>query len=484
MEAGPDPLEKRPNILMIFPDQWRGDWVHAISGIPVRTPNIDDMVARGVSFGRTWTPCPICAPARACLALGRSYDASPVRHNKDNLPLDQKTFYRLLLDSGYRVANLGKSDLLKQAHSWGADGRHIVDDRDGMAEIGFSDGFDSAGKHDSINAAEKGCIDPYTDMLKSQGLIDDYVRDFEGRSLTSHEPVPLSDWLEGRWVEPVQAYTNIEPVEIPKDAYSDNFIGQAALDILKKFDGEDPWFTIVNFPGPHEPMDITPEMADAWRDAELPYPVGCHHPDETLVRNIRRHYAAMIENIDRWIGAFVDQLKAQGQFDNTVIVFASDHGEMLGDRNLWQKEVPFEPAVQVPLVVSGVGVVPRGNLPDTPANFIDLPPTYLRMAGVAVPKEYSGYDLGPFLCGDDQMPRQDTQTGLGSWRAVTDGRYKLIVGLDETVPQVEIQFGQFDHSLPEPGKLYDLQKDPHELTNLWDEEKGIRDRLLTLMPKS
>lgn len=469
---------------MIFPDQWRGDWVHGVSGINVRTPNIDAMIERGVSFGRTWTPCPICAPARACMALGRSYDASPVRHNKDNLPLNQKTFYRLLLDSGYRVANLGKSDLLKQAHSWGADGRHILNNVDGMAEIGFSDGFDSAGKHDSINAAEKGCIDPYTDMLNSRGLIDEYVRDFEDRSLTSHQPVPLSDWLEGRWFEPVQAYTNIEPVEIPEDAYSDNFIGQATLDILRKFDGEDPWFTIVNFPGPHEPMDITPEMADAWRDAELPYPVGCQHPDELLVQNIRRHYAAMIENIDRWIGIFVDQLKAQGQYENTLIVFASDHGEMLGDRNLWQKEVPFEPAVHVPLVISGAGVVARGHLPETTASLIDLPPTYLRMAGVPIPGEYSGFDLGSFLNGGDQPPRQHTQTGLGAWRAVTDGRYKLIVGLDESVPQVEIQFGQFDHSLPEPGKLYDLKNDPDELTNLWAKENDVRDRLLALMPKS
>ena len=483
MNPAPGRSDKRPNILMIFPDQWRGDWVHAISGIPVRTPNIDDMVARGVSFGRTWTPCPICAPARACLALGRSYDASPVRHNRDNLPLNQKTFYRLLLDSGYRVANLGKSDLLKQAHSWGADGRHVEDDVDRMAEIGFSDGFDSAGKHDSINAAEKGCIDPYTDMLKSNGLIDAYVRDFEARSLTSHQPVPLSDWLEGRWHEPVQAYTNIEPVDIPEAAYSDNFIGQSALDILTKFDGDDPWFTIVNFPGPHEPMDVTPEMAEQWKDAELPYPVGCHHPDKSLVRNIRRHYAAMMENIDRWIGLFVDQLKAQNQFENTLIVFASDHGEMLGDRNLWQKEVPFEPSVQVPLVISGAGVIPRGNRPNAPASLIDLPPTFLRLAGIQIPKDYSGYDLGPFLCGSDKLPRQHTQTGLGSWRAVTDGRYKLIVGLDETVPQVEIQFGQFDHDLPEPGLLFDLKNDPHELTNLWDKEESVRERLLGLMPE-
>jgi len=476
-------VAKRPNILMIFPDQWRGDWVHSVSGIPVRTPNIDDLVASGVSFGRTWTPCPICAPARACLATGRHYDASPVRHNMDELPLGQKTFYLSLLESGYRVANLGKSDLLKGAQSWGPDGRHRINEIDRMAAIGFSDGFDSAGKHDSINAANNGCNDPYTDMLSSRHLIDDYLRDYENRKLKSHPMVPLSEWLDGSWFDPPQAYTNVEPVDIPDDAYSDNFIGNATLDTLKNLTNDEPWFIIANFPGPHEPMDITKQMAVGWTDVDLPLPVGCHHPDIELVKTIRRHYAAMMENIDTWIGRFVDQLKKQGNYENTLIVFASDHGEMLGDRNLWQKEVPFEPAVHVPLVISGPGVVQRGNLPNAVGSLIDLPPTFLKLAGVPIPDDYSGHDMSAYLSGDADTPRHYTQTGLGSWRAVTDGRYKLFVGLDDTIPQVEIQFGKFDGSLCDHGQLYDLQNDPNELSNLWDQEVTIREKLLALLPE-
>jgi len=477
--AGADrPLENRPNILVILPDQWRGDWVHGMTGVPVRTPNIDRLIAGGVSFRRAWTPSPICSPARACLALGRDYDASPVRHNRDNLPPDARTFYRLLLDSGYRVANIGKSDLLKQARDWGVDGRHQAGGVDRMAAIGFSDGFDSAGKHDSIDAVALGCVDPYTDMLRSRGLVGAYIDDFRSRSLTSHPQVPLSDWLDGRWYEPVDAYTNTDPTDLPDDAYGDNFIGQAALRFLEGFDGREPWFMIVNFPGPHEPMDITPAMADRFQHANLPDPVGCHHPDPSLVRGIRRNYAAMIGNIDHWVGRLVDQLRAQGRLDRTLVVFSSDHGEMLGDRNLWQKEVPFEPSVNVPLVLSGFGVVRRGTMTFAPASLTDLPPTFLRMAGVPVPEDFSGHDLGPYLAGRAAVPRSYMTAGLGSWRAVSDGRFKLIVGLDVSVPQVEIQFGHFDGSSLDDGQLFDLHRDPHELTNLWSTQASIRDRLL------
>ncbi len=113
----------------------------------------------------------------------------------------------------------------------------------------------------------------------------------------------------------------------------------------------------------------------------------------------------------------------------------------------------------------------------------DLPPTFLRLAGVPIPDDYSGYDLSSFLSGDEDPPSQFTYSGLGSWRAVTDGRYKLIIGLDETVPQVEIQFGRFDRGLSEPGKLFDLKNDPHELTNLWAKEEFVRESLLALITR-
>ncbi len=117
-------------------------------------------------------------------------------------------------------------------------------------------------------------------------------------------------------------------------------------------------------------------------------------------------------------------------------------------------------------------------MPCAPASLTDLPPTFLRLAGVPVPEDFSGHDLVPFLAGRAAAPRSYMTAGLGSWRAVGDGRFKLIVGLDVSIPQSEIQFGQFDAGSLDDGQLFDLHRDPHELTNLWSTQTSIRDRLL------
>lgn len=94
----------RPSILMLFPDQWRGDWLGAISEPPLRTPNLDALIARGISFGRAWTPSPLCAPARSCFATARNYGRAPVANNAMDNPPETPTFYARLRDGGCRLA--------------------------------------------------------------------------------------------------------------------------------------------------------------------------------------------------------------------------------------------------------------------------------------------------------------------------------------------------------------------------------------------
>ena len=127
----------RPNILFLFPDQLRHDFVEpADSGIPVRTPNIKKLAAAGVLFTEAVTPAPLCAPARACLASGLEYDRCRVPSNRESYPLDQATFYRLMRASGYHVMGCGKFDLHKPELDWGLDGKRLIRD------WGFSDGVD------------------------------------------------------------------------------------------------------------------------------------------------------------------------------------------------------------------------------------------------------------------------------------------------------------------------------------------------------
>lgn len=467
-----------PNILLVFPDQWRGDWVGAISDLPLCTPNVDALLARGTGFARAWTPSPLCAPARSCLATGQAYGRAPVMDNFTATPLDRPTLYGKLREAGYQVASIGKSDLLKSGLGWGGDGRHMLDGEDRMAMLGFSHGADSAGKHDSVKAADRGLAEPYTAALRKAGMLELYVADMKKRSAVPDAIRTLAQSLTAL-DDPPDAYRNTAESVLPEALYLDNFIGQAALNQLSTFDTGQPWFAMVNFAGPHEPMDITMAMEERWRDVVFPTPDGAANP--TLHLDIRRRYAAMMEVIDGWLGRFVAHLEASGQAENTVVVFASDHGEMLGDRNLWQKQVPFEPSVHVPLILAGPGIAVRGIAGGAPANLLDLVPTFLHWAGAEPLPGADGHDLAAWLAESESCEGQgsrDAASGLGAWRAITDGRQKLVVGLDLSVPQGRLQLGRFDPACLERGALYDLDADPFEQTDLWDSEPGIRDELL------
>lgn len=470
---------------MLFPDQWRGDWIGGYADMPLRTPNIDRLVERGVGFRKAWTPSPLCAPARSCLAFDTAYDRAPVRNNTMDNPIDGTTFYKALRDAGYQVANIGKSDLLKGGDTWGTDGRHVVDGVDRMAALGFSHGFDSSGKHAAEKAAAGTCNEPYARYLSDQGLAETFVADYSSRKVAVASRPPLCEWLSERQSDPPAAYANTTPTPLPDEAYNDNYVGRSALSQINAFERDSPWFMIVNFPGPHEPMDVTERMARDWADTDLPLPaLRSNGDDEARQLEIRRRYAAMLENIDGWLGRYLETLDAAGELENTVVVFASDHGEMLGDRNVWKKQVPFEPSVHVPMVLAGPGIQARGWVDEGPANLLDLPATFIRFAEVEAPASWEGFDLLPYLQGISSYPRTTSVSGLGPWRAITDGRHKLVVGMDDTIFQEDLQYQAFDSACLANGELFDLANDPHEQQNLWAKCPAIRDALLAQLEAS
>jgi len=123
---------KRPNILLIFPDEHRFDWTSLNSELDVRMPNLAALAKNGVAFRDTIVASPLCAPSRACLASGKEYHRCGVRDNGDDYPVGQTTFYSLLRDAGYHVMGCGKLDLHKASYTWGLDGKHL------FAGVGFS----------------------------------------------------------------------------------------------------------------------------------------------------------------------------------------------------------------------------------------------------------------------------------------------------------------------------------------------------------
>lgn len=415
-----------PNILFFFPDQQRYDWTGLNADLPLRTPHFNQLAGRGTVFTKAWCSSPLCAPSRACVASGRRYDRCGVPDNSRNYPLDQVTYFQRLQEAGYHVAGVGKFDLHKDTTDpdnlwWKLDGS-----RD-LAAWGFTEGIDNEGKFDGSGSYRKhgGPRGPYLEFLARRGLADTYVQEH----------------AEAR--QHMDAYTTA----LPEDAYCDNWVAGNGLDMLQGFSADKPWHLVVNFTGPHNPMDVTTSMRQRWQDVSFPEP---HENDETdrdgLLRN-RQNYAAMIENIDTQVGRFVELVEQRGELDNTIIIYASDHGEMLGDHGLWGKSTWHEPSVAVPLMVAGPDIS-AGRTCATPVVLHDLPVWFLERAGAAPLPEADGRTLEPLLQDGVATEPNIIASGLRDWWAVTDGRFKAVV-----------QKGRAD-------RLFDLIADRQELTDL------------------
>ena len=324
----PAPRERtRPNLLFLFPDQWRYDWLGTNPAVAVRTPNVDALAARGVRFERAVCASPLCAPSRACLAAGVEYDACGVRGNGEDYPLDKPTYYRMLRDAGYHVLGCGKFDLHKATEDWGLDGKRLLD------EWGFSGGIDNAGKFDAIRSGATEPRDPYMAYLHAQGLAETHIADFAKR-------------------RGLESFSNTEPTPLPDPAYCDNWIAERGLELLREAPADRPWHLQVNFTGPHDPLDATAKMLEGWRDVDrfpeanrnTQFPAAKH-------REMRQNYSAMCTNIDAWVGRFLEEVERRGELENTLVVFSSDHGEMLGDHDRWRKNVPYQPSAGVPFLM-------------------------------------------------------------------------------------------------------------------------------------
>jgi arylsulfatase A-like enzyme len=421
---------RQPNILLLFPDQWRFDWDGAHEGIHVRTPNLDALRKRGVSFTKAIVAAPVCAPSRACLAAGKEYERCRVASNGVDFPLDQTTYYQLLRNAGYQVAGCGKLDLHKKTEDWGLDGQRC------LKEWGFTSGIDNEGKRDAVRSGAVTPKGPYMAYLHRRGLAQTHVDDFKKRKGASATfPTPL-----------------------PEEAYCDNWLSNNGIELMRQFPKGRPWHLAVNFTGPHEPMDITRRMEERCRGVVFPQPHGNKQFNPATHVAIRQNYAAMIENIDRWIGIFLDEVGSRGELDNTLVAFSSDHGEMLGDHGRWGKSVPFQQSIGVPMVLAGPGVK-SGVRTDALVSIMDLAATFLDFGGVAKPKDMDSLSLLPLLEGKTRKHREFARSGLGNWRAVWDGRYKLVRGFSEET------------------ELFDMESDPQEDHNIAARSKDMVERL-------
>ena len=427
----------KPNFLFFFPDQQRPDWLGFNTELDVRTPTLARLAKEGVRFEEALTPSPLCAPARACLASGRSYRECRVPGNECDYPLDLPTYYQALRDAGYRVAGVGKFDLHKNTSDfarmdWHLDGSRL------LPEWGFTEGVDNEGKIDGSMSYRKagGPRGPYMKALADRGLADAYVAE------------------HARMRESLGAYTT----SLPDDLYCDNWLAENGKRFLRGFPNDQPWHLVVNFTGPHNPMDVTGSMRQRVEGRAFPPPIANDtHAPADLLRN-RQNYAAMIENIDRLMGEMIGIVEDRGELERTVIIYSSDHGEMLGDFGLFGKSVWRYASAHIPLVIRAPGAR-TGAVSKALVDLTDLTATMLDYAGCAPLPEMTGRSLRPVLDAPGRPHRDVVVSALGSWRLAYNGRHKLV--LEDGCPP----------------RLFDRETDPHERTDCAVEHPEIVARL-------
>lgn len=333
---------------------------------------------------------------------------------------------------------MGKFDLHKADHDQGLDGQNMI------TEYGFTEGIDNEGKWDAVNSYRKRNNQPsgpYMHYLQRRGLDQVHANAMEeGR--TQHH---------GAWV-----------TSLPDDAYCDNWVAENAMHFLRDFPANQPWHLVVNFTGPHEPFDVTANMRSRWENVDIPSPVDNDDLDTVTITARRQNYAAMIENIDNHVRRMIEVVEQRGELENTIIVYSSDHGEMLGDHGRWGKSTWYTPSSGVPLIMSGPGIR-QGLRSDTLVSLHDLAATFLDYAGTPPLSDSDSRSLRPVLEGKSKKQRDYIISGLNDWNMVFDGHYKLVT---------------WNESSP---ILYNIQNDPNELKNVADGNPDVVKKLTKIL---
>lgn len=436
----------RLNILFIMADQYRYDYLGSAGASFVRTPNLDRLAEQGTRFAQCTTNCPVCVPARIGLATGwQPFHAGILNNGFGFSPYGIPMYYQRLRDYGYRVSCVGKLHL----GGFGPLGRN--GDRPCAFQQGFTHPLECEGKIAAGGSPTP--FGPYTHYLRELGLLDAFHRDYQERRAQA--------WSRQAWSLPARDSV------LPTEAFEDVFIGRKAAEWLRDVPDDYPWHCFVSFVGPHDPFDPPTEYADRFRQAEVPQPISASmdgKPDWVRQRVLsvdppevavsRRQYCGSIETIDDQVGLILETLERRDMLDSTIIVFTSDHGEMLGDHGLYSKFVAYEPSLRVPLIVAGPGIR-GGQVSDALVELIDINPTLCELVGLPPQERLDAISFVPVLQGASTEHRTEAVSAITNFRLVRTGRYKLIENYNEI------------------SELYDLENDPQELKNIADEEPEL-----------
>ncbi len=437
----------KPNVLLICVDHWPAQMIGALGHPTVLTPTIDQFITNGVAFTNAYSTTPMCVPARRELMTG-VYARTHGDRNQRSLPLpDIPTLAQTFRDSGYQTYGVGKL--------------HVTPSRD---RIGFDDMLlNEEGRMKANRDGQQ--VDDYEMYLTEQG----------------HAGQEFAHGHSNNY--------DVKPWHLPEHTHSTNWTARETARSIVRRDPTRPAFWYMSFTAPHPPMNPLPDYLNLYRDMEIDPPyigewaqdfdqlphalkarprrISSRAFNEAATRQIREAFYALSTHIDHQIRTVIGTLKEEGILDDTIVMFTSDHGDMLGNHGTYTKMCFYEDSTNVPLVL-----VPTAHLQERLGNdrrdlrlatLADIMPTLLDLCDISIPESVEGQSLV------SDAPREHVygefyDDPAVATRMIRDQRHKLIY-----------------YPVGNVFQLFDLQDDPRELHDLSAEQKyqDVRKKLTT-----
>jgi arylsulfatase A-like enzyme len=435
MRAASAARRRKPNLLFIWTDEQRADTMAVYGNSKIRVPNFNKLAAESVVFRNAYVTQPVCTPNRSAVMTGLWPHSSGLVTNNIPLPKETRCLNEIIGDPDYRTAYMGK---------W-----HLGD------EIFAQHGFDE-----------------WVSMEDGYSRYYGKERDRNARSSYHH-------YLVGLGHEPSQnggRFSRGYAASLPLEQCKPKFLERNACDFMRRHRNR-PFMLYINFLEPH--MPFTGPLDDMYDPGEVDLPPNFDDPleenepeayrkkmrqcarkygkTERDFRNLIARYWGLNSQVDLSVGAILDMLEELGLADNTIVVYTSDHGDMMGAHRLVEKGVMYEEAVRIPWLMRVPAMGRRQRVIEQPVSHIDLVPTLLELMGRAVNKEnLPGQSLVPLVTGgkvaEDHVfiewgikPRVRTVVSPDGW--------KLCLSKEDKC------------------QLFNLQDDPYEKTNLYDSGK-------------
>lgn len=435
----------KPNIIMIMTDQQRFDTIGAAGFKHMITPNIDKLANEGVIFNQSYCPGATCVASRAAIFTGM------YPHNTGVYSFDrwchQNTWVQDLADHGYHCVNLGKMHCDPLYDDCGFHERRVVENKTAR----------------------------FTENHVPEDEWGNYLLD-HGIKRPNDRQITYPDWVERH---------NALEWEYDEKFHTDIYVGNMVRNWLEHWDGYKPLFLQIGFAGPHEPYDPPKKYLDLYENVDIPeavFEVGeldKKPPQHKALRNffrdtetheakidtenatqedikrMRKHYYANVTMIDEWIGNIVEELDKKGLLQNSIIIFTSDHGDNLGDHRMPYKWVMYDTVTRVPLIIKDFREGKKSSTKiDELVSLMDIAPTVLEYAGIPIPSYLEGNSLQAYI--------KDGASNNSYKYVYCEDNYLIMMRSKEF--KLVYYIGQ------EYGELYNLERDPWELDNLYDSE--------------